>query len=161
MPWRTEVRDSDREAIINLVADTGFFTVSEQAIAIELVDETLTLGTNESGYSFVLADSDSSPPELLGYSCYGAIPDRPSDFDLYWIVVAPKHQGNGIGRDLMYETEVRAHAEGATQLFIETSGRHQYAATRVFYERLGYRLTAKMKDFYAPGDAKIIYKKNL
>jgi hypothetical protein len=46
-------------------------------------------------------------------------------------------------------------------MFAETSGRPQYAPTRACYERLGYRLSALLKDFYAPGDYKVIYSRRL
>ena len=37
----------------------------------------------------------------------------------------------------------------------------QYESTRMFYSRRGYRQEALIPDFYAPGDAKIIYLKEL
>ena len=32
---------------------------------------------------------------------------------------------------------------------------------RGFYASLGYRIVAEFPDFYAPGDAKIVFRKNL
>jgi hypothetical protein len=46
-------------------------------------------------------------------------------------------------------------------VYIDTSGRAQYASTRAFYEKNGYVCEARLKDFYAPGDDRVIYSKVL
>jgi GNAT superfamily N-acetyltransferase len=76
-------------------------------------------------------------------------------------VVAPRQQRHGLGKKLLQRTEQLAAAAQATLLFVETSGRPQYAPTRVFYERMGYRLEATLGDFYAIGDDKLICSKHL
>ncbi len=45
----------------------------------------------------------------------------------------------------------------ARMLVVETLSRSDYAATRAFYERRGYDETARVRDFYAPGDDRIIF----
>jgi ribosomal protein S18 acetylase RimI-like enzyme len=158
--WRTEVKPSDAPAVQALVERTGFFSREEQDVARELVDETLARGP-ASGYEFVFADLPGQPAELPGYTCYGLIPATRSSYDLYWIAVAPSQQGKGLGRRLLRETERLAVESGATQMFAETSGRPQYAPTRAFYERMGYQVAALLKDFYAPGDDKVIFARRL
>jgi ribosomal protein S18 acetylase RimI-like enzyme len=160
MDWRTTVNQSDAPAVHALVEQTGFFSREEQEVARELVDETLARGS-ASGYEFVFADLQGEPGKLLGYTCYGLIPATRSSYDLYWIAVSPSQQGKGLGGRLLRESERLAVEAGATQMFAETSGRPQYAPTRAFYERMGYRLSALLKDFYAPGDDKVIYSRRL
>jgi GNAT superfamily N-acetyltransferase len=143
-----------------LVRETGFFSEEEQLVAIELVEETLLRGT-ASGYEFVLTDDPDDPAKLSGYACFGPIPATRSSYDLYWIAVAPSQQGLGLGRLILREAERCALVSGATQMFLDTSGRQQYEPTRAFYEHSGYRVAATLKDFYAPGDDKIIYSKHL
>jgi ribosomal protein S18 acetylase RimI-like enzyme len=109
----------------------------------------------------VFADTPGNSARLLGYSCFGPIPSTASSFDLYWIAVAPGQQRTGLGGMLIRESERQAVAMGATQMFVDTAGREQYAPTRAFYERTGYRKAAVLDDFYAPGDAKVIYAKTL
>jgi ribosomal protein S18 acetylase RimI-like enzyme len=46
-------------------------------------------------------------------------------------------------------------------MYAETSGRPQYEPTRAFYERMGYQVAARLKDFYAPGDDKVIFARRL
>lgn len=160
MHWRVTVQESDAAAVYALVRETGFFSESEEEIALELVEETLSMG-KASGYEFVFADMPDKPGSLLGYTCYGPIPDTASSFDLYWIAVSPGQQRTGLGSELMRETERLALLQNAKRMFVDTSGREQYAPTRSFYERMGYWQEARLVDFYAPGDDKIIYAKTL
>jgi ribosomal protein S18 acetylase RimI-like enzyme len=154
------VQESDVAAVHALVAETGFFSESELQIAIELVEETLSMG-KASGYEFVFVDKPDQPGSLLGYTCYGPIPETVSSFDLYWIAVSREQQRTGLGSALLRETESLALQRDARRMFVDTSGREQYTPTRNFYEHMGYREEARLIDFYAPGDDKVIYAKTL
>lgn len=160
MHWRYAPQASDTGAVGSLVAATGFFSAAETSIAVELVEERLARGL-DSGYEFLFADDPEKPGQLLGYTCYGPIPATVSSFDLYWIAVSPRAQRQGMGRKLLRETERLAQQQRATRLFVDTAGRTGYAPTRAFYERMGYHVEASIKDFYAPGDAKVIYARQL
>ncbi len=155
--WRDEVAATDVTRVADLVAATGFFNPEEQKIAVELVDERLQRG-EASGYSFVLAEVDS---DLAGYACYGHTPGTVGSYDLYWIVVAPYAQRSGLGTRLLREVEGRVRAAGGSHIWIDTSGREQYLPTRAFYLGRGYREAARLVDFYAPGDDKLILTKRL
>lgn len=150
---RATVVPADAAAVGELVRATGFFSEEEVAIAIELVDERLAQG-DASGYFFVLADDEDG---LLGYTCYGPTPATASSHDMYWIAVHPRAQGRGVGRQLVVETERAIAAMGGTRVWVETSGRAQYAPTRAFYEATGYTVAAVLEDFYAPGESKVIF----
>lgn len=158
MAWRYRVREQDREAVRRLVAATGFFSPQEEEIAVELVEDALALG-DASEYRFVFAEDARGG--LQGYACYGPVTPGASCFDLYWIVVAPERQHAGIGRALLAEAERLSRLDGATEMTIDTAGRAQYAPTRAFYERMGYRVHAIVSDFYSPGDDKVVYRKAL
>lgn len=160
MNWRTTPRQGDVSAVRALVAATGFFSAEEQQVAAELVQETLARGS-ASGYEFVFVDAPAHAETLLAYACFGLIPATLSSYELYWIAVTPAQQGSGLGGRLLQETERRAHAAGATRIYLDTSGRAQYTPTRAFYERKGYRVAARLEDFFAPGDDKVIYTRTL
>ena len=155
--YRSQLRASDAEAVEQLVAATGFFNAEEVGIARELVDETLQRGA-ASGYQFLFADNDDT---LSGYSSFGRIPGTQSNWDLYWIVVHPGCQGQGLGRKLLQASEQAVQAQGGDSLWIETSSRPLYAPTRAFYLACGYALAAQFEDFYAAGDAKCMYRRRL
>lgn len=155
---RCEPTPDDVRAVRDLVACTGNFNDEEVGIAAELVEERLAKGV-DSGYEFVFADDDAGRP--LGYACFGRIPCTTNRFDLYWIAVEPKEQGRGLGRELLRATEERIVALGGARVYVDTSTKPQYAATRSFYERCGYELDAALEGFYGPGDGKAIYRRIL
>lgn len=154
---RTELKAIDRLAIEQILKTTGFFSQVEQDIALELIDDRLQMG-DESDYHFVVAEVGG---QVVGYSCFGSVPCTLSSWDLYWIAVSPALQGSGVGRKLVVATEESARALGATRMYVDTSGRAQYEPTRAFYERCGYEVAARFPDFYAPGDGKVVYQKDL
>jgi ribosomal protein S18 acetylase RimI-like enzyme len=153
--FRSAVRAGDAQRVGELVAATGFFSSAERQIAIELVEERLARGA-ASGYEFVLAERGGA---LAGYACYGPIAGTRSSHDLYWIAVRPEEQSRGLGRRLLALAERTIAESGGTRVYVDTSTRAQYAPTRAFYERAGYRRAALLEDFYAPGDGKVIYVK--
>jgi ribosomal protein S18 acetylase RimI-like enzyme len=51
--------------------------------------------------------------------------------------------------------------QGGRMLLIETSSQESYGATIRFYERNGYQLAARIKDFYRIGDDKLVFSKVL
>jgi GNAT superfamily N-acetyltransferase len=155
--FRYAVLSSDKQAVAEIVASTGFFNAAEVEIAVELVKERLEFG-DASGYYFVFAEQAG---QVLGYTCYGPIAGTDGSFDLYWIANHRDRQGQGLGRVLMQETERLIRDFGGRRLYAETSGRPQYEPTRVFYERLGFFRETHLRDFYAPGDDKVFFVKIL
>lgn len=155
--WRDWVSPRDVRRVGDLVAATDFFNREEQEIAIELVHERLERGA-ASGYSFLFAEEGA---DLTGFACYGHTPGTAASYDLYWIVVAPRAQRTGIGSRLLCEIESRVRVQGGVHIWVETSGRTQYQPTRDFYLHRGYRRAARLRDFYAPGDDKLILTKRL
>jgi ribosomal protein S18 acetylase RimI-like enzyme len=155
---RYEPRPDDVEAVRNLVERTAYFNEEEVGIAAELVEERLAKGV-DSGYEFVFADDETG--RLLGYACFGKIPCTTSRYDLYWIAVDPERQGRGLGRELLRAAEERIVSLGGARIYVDTSTKPQYAATRSFYERCGYELDAALEGFYGPGDGKAIYRRIL
>jgi GNAT superfamily N-acetyltransferase len=154
---RDAVEPRDRDAVRSIVVRTGFFRPDEVDVAVELVEERLARG-QASGYHFVFAELNGG---VVGYACYGPIACTAVSFDLYWIAVDPCSQRHGIGRRLMAAVESRIAAAGGERIYIDTSGRPQYAPSRAFYERNGFRCEAQLADFYGPGDDRMIYDKVL
>jgi ribosomal protein S18 acetylase RimI-like enzyme len=155
MTYRESVQPGDADAVREIVTSTGFFWDDEIEIAVELVEERLTNG-DDSGYYFIFAEENG---EVIGYSCFGPIACTRSSFDLYWIAVRESQRGKGLGKDLLARTERRIQEMGGTRIYVETSSREQYDPTRHFYEKTGYEKDAVIKDFYAPGDHKVLYVK--
>jgi ribosomal protein S18 acetylase RimI-like enzyme len=155
--YREQVRPEDPSAVRRLVSGSGFFNPQEQEVAVELLEERLQRGP-ASGYHFLLAECSGA---VAGFTCYGPIPGTAASFDLYWIVVDAELRGRGIGRELLRRTEALIAQNQGRRVYVETSARDQYRPTRSFYERCGYRQEALLRDFYAPGDDKVILVKVL
>jgi GNAT superfamily N-acetyltransferase len=155
--FREEPREGDRAAVRSIVEGTGFFYPDEADVAVELVEERLARGV-ASGYHFVFAERDG---EVLGYACHGPIACTRSSYDLYWIAVRNGLRGHGLGRALLTRAEERIRELGGTRVYVETSSRPLYDPTRAFYLRCGYREQARLRDFYAPGDDKVILVREL
>ncbi len=150
----------DRQRIADMVASTGKFNDEEVATALELVDDALREG-EASGYIFGVLEEVSGGPAVKGYACYGPTPLTQGVYDLYWIVVDPVAQGKGLGRLLTRYVERDVIRRGGRMLLIETSSQESYVPTVRFYERTGYQLAARIRNFYRIGDDKLIFSKDL
>jgi ribosomal protein S18 acetylase RimI-like enzyme len=167
--FRDEVRQEDADSVRDIVASTGFFHDFEVDVAVELVQERLVRGL-ASEYHFVVAD-DLATDRMIGYACFGQIPCTQGSADLYWVAVHKDSQGRGLGRALLERAEAAMRAglpgpEGQAgpptrRVYIETSSQPRYEPTWKFYERCGYAVEARLKDFYASGDDKLVYVKAL
>jgi len=153
--YRTRPVAADVRALRRVVAAAGVFYAEERAVALELLEARLKQGP-KSGYSFFFAERRG---EMLGYAAWGQAPLTERSFDLYWIVVAPAAQGQGLGQALLRLVERAIAARGGGNLYIETSSRKSYARTRRFYEDAGYPRVATLRHFYAPGDHKLMFCK--
>jgi GNAT superfamily N-acetyltransferase len=150
--------------VSTLLIATAAFSADEIAVALELFDETFSKScrfSNDEGTSPVAVDYEfigvsDVTGRLLGYACFGPTPATDGTYDLYWLAVHPAAQGRGVGRALVRWVEQELGRRGARLLVVETSSRTDYAHTREFYARGGYVEAARVLDFYAPADDRII-----
>lgn len=154
MTLRGHAALTDEGPIADILLSADAFTPAEIDVARELVREHATRGV-ASGYHFLLAEEEG---DVLGYICTG--PDACSDggaWHLYWIAVHARARGRGLAKRLLCEACARARAASGRALYAETSSTAPYAAARGFYEHSGFQLEARIRDFYKPGDDKLIY----
>ncbi len=147
----------DLPSILNLANRSGFFYEHEIEVLQNLCEEHFSAG-EDTCYNFHLIKENS---QILGFSCFGPIEEAENNYDLYWMVVDPKQQRKGLGKILIHEVEAAVSILGGRQINIETSSRELYFPTRKFYEGQGYLQSASLPDYYAVGDHKICYYKNL
>jgi ribosomal protein S18 acetylase RimI-like enzyme len=169
-----ELSAAARPRIAEILRGSKVFSAAEIGVALELFDESIEergIRSEEEGipHASALVPHSSSdylflgaftPEEVLvGYACWGPTPATDRTWDLYWIAVDTALQGAGIGTILLEEVERRLVGQHARMLIAETSSRSDYAPTRSFYERRGYGEVTRVRDFYAPGDDRIIFVK--
>jgi ribosomal protein S18 acetylase RimI-like enzyme len=147
----------DRGAVTGILERVRIFSEQEQKIALELIDAWLKSGEASDYLCWVLADNGG----VRGYVCIGPTPLTDGTFDLYWIAVDPTTQGCGYGQALVELAEDEARARGGRLLLIETASHDAYASTIRFYERAGYKLVSRIRDFYKKGDDKLTFAKAL
>lgn len=148
---------ADRNPILDFTLATGFFRPNEMDIAVEVLDDALAKGPG-GHYQSYTSEIDGRP---AGWVCFGPTPCTEGTFDIYWIVVAPDAQGRGIGRELLDHAEQLIAGRGGRMTVAETAGRDSYEPTRQFYLHRGYHEAARVAEFYAPGDDKVIFVKRL
>jgi ribosomal protein S18 acetylase RimI-like enzyme len=147
----------DKSTIMDILRALPEFTSEEVVVAEELIDAYLE-SSSISEYLVLVAEVDAV---VTGYVCYGPTPLTKGTWDVYWIAVDPGGQGQGVGRALMAFTEDRIKESQGRLVLVETSGRPDYAKTRRFYNSIEYTEAARVADFYAPGDDKLILEKRL
>jgi ribosomal protein S18 acetylase RimI-like enzyme len=152
---------ADRSGVFRILENAGNFTPEEVGTALELIDEWLDLGEHSGYLTYVLDARDEERSEVLGYVCFGPTPLTESTYDLYWIAVdKSKHRG-GVGKRLLKFAEEEIVRRGGKMLLAETSSQETYGGTIQFYEKTGYDLVGKIKEYYKPGDDKLIFAKRL
>jgi GNAT superfamily N-acetyltransferase len=152
------IKPEDKKRIEEILRSTDFFYEFEISIALEIVDETLTDGTERSGYYWLKAIDENG---LVAFANYGKEDFSTHSWEVYWIAVHDSARNKKLGTALLKAIEENVVKMGAKILWIETSGRPLYASTEAFYLRNGYELAASLKDFYGPDDPKQVYRKVL
>ena len=162
MPIRAvrRVVADDLARIKQIAVAAKMFTIDD----VEFFDEMVQGYCDGSlkGHQWLAAESPAG--EVVGAVQFAPEPFADRMWNLYFIAVDPDHQGQGIGRSLMARVEAdlrrRSDSEART-LIVETSSTDQYTHTRTFYSGLGYDEEARIRDFYGPGDNKVVFWKSI
>jgi ribosomal protein S18 acetylase RimI-like enzyme len=150
----------DRARIREILVATARFTEDEIRAAVDLADHSLDDGARAEYLTYVLEEPESGPSRMVqGYVTYGATPRTEGVFDLYWLAVDPRHQGQGYGQLLLRFVENEVRRQRGRMLLIETSSKESYAPTLRFYQRSGYDEISRIKDFYRIECDKIVFCK--
>jgi len=147
---------ADRGRIHQILVSTARFTRQEIGWAMELVD--LVLAGKPEYEAHVIEQPGAT---VQGYVLFGPTPMAEGVWDLYWIAVDPKQQGQGLGQVLLRFVENEVRRQAGRMLLIETSSKRSYAPTVRFYQRAGYREISRIKDFYRIEDDKVVFSKTL
>ncbi|AFY72502.1 acetyltransferase [Synechococcus sp. PCC 7502] len=90
-------------------------------------------------------------------------PERMTEgtWNLYLIAVHPNHQKKGYGKTLLQHVEKTLGDRGERILLVETSGTEDFEYVRRFYRNNGFEEEARIREFYASGIDKIVFRKVL
>jgi len=152
------IKKRDRPLLKTILQAQKHFKPSEVIVALEIIDLAL-MQPDQGDYTIYVAEGEEG--EILGYLCYGKAPLTDAVYDLYWIVVHPVFWNQGTGTLLLRYAEKDLKGRQARLLLIETSSLPSYENPRLFYSKHQYKEWAKVKDYYAVGDHKLIFGKIL
>lgn len=158
-PMLRPAAPTDTPALLALAIATELFLPDEVEPLREMLDDFHAGRAGADQQVVVWSDDPGGPPVGVAYFGPNAMTDR--TWDLLWIAVAPDRQGQGIGGELVRFTEARARASDGRLLLIETSSLPRFDATHAFYAKHGYAEVARIPDFYADGESKVIYAKRM
>jgi ribosomal protein S18 acetylase RimI-like enzyme len=99
--------------------------------------------------------------QAIGF-CY-AVPEKLTDgtWNMLAIAVLPSQQGGGHGSAIVKKLEDSLRTHGHRLIIADTSGTEQFAQTRKFYRKCGYVEEARIREFWAAGDDKVTFRKDL
>lgn len=148
---------TDTTALKALTAATGFFKSHEIDTLQEVLDD-YHAESHAEGHVCQTYERDGEP---LGFVYFGPAPMTLGTWELWWIVVKKDVQARGIGGEMLRGVEDEVRGRGGRVLFIETSSQDLYDPTRRFYLKHGYEQHAELKDYYAEGDSKVVFRKEM
>eukprot|EP01037_Dinobryon_pediforme_P005727 gene5727-5790_t len=145
---------ADMAGLMRVITACGLFGADETTEMRALLDTHFA----GAGTELWLAAFD---PGLDGLAY--AVPERMADgaWNVLFMAVHPERKGEGIGAALLRHVEAQAAHRGARLLLVETSGQDAFSGTRQFYHRCGFEQEARIRDFYADDDDKIVFRKKL
>ncbi|MEO1237082.1 MAG: GNAT family N-acetyltransferase [Planctomycetota bacterium] len=90
-------------------------------------------------------------------------PERMAEgtWNLLLIAVHPKLQKSGRGAAMLRHVEEMLAEQGERLLLVETLGLDDFEYVRRFYRKHGYEQEARIREYYAAGADKIVFRKSL
>ena len=143
-----------------LAVDNGMFPNDEMAGFDQMFQGYLDGSLDQ--HRWVVADNPAGG--VVGAAYYAPEPFADRLWNLYFLAVHPGEHRKGIGTLLISHVEKslrKAGSQVARVLIVETSSADGYQSARNFYERKDFHFEARVREFYGPGDHKIVYWKSL
>ena len=155
MKLRNQLIPQDLPAIERMLRDVGVFNPAEVDCCLLLAQETLD-GNDE--YAWFLAEEDEQLQALI---CYGPVDLTERTYDLYWILRSPMVKSKGAAAAVLRAAEDDLRRRQARLFVLNTSGTSPYTPAHQFYLRNGFELSARIPEYYRPGDDLLIFTKRL
>ncbi len=166
MPIRRGIAKSkDIKMKIRNIEETDISDLQHVAIATDLFPPNMLPDLVEpvlkepNGPHHFLTALEGSRPVGLCYAVPEALTDR--TWNMLALAVHPQFQRRGFGRSLVRGMEQALASRGIRLLIVDTSGSQDFTGTREFNKDLGYANEARIRNFWAEGDDKIIFTKAL
>jgi ribosomal protein S18 acetylase RimI-like enzyme len=151
------ITPDDQAALMALAASLGLFAPDE----LEALEQMLVEALEASGDTLPFWITDDEAGKLVGLVY--CEPERMTEgtWTLQLIAVHPTHQKQGRGANLLLAVEQALAARGARILLVETMGTSEFEYVRSFYRKNGFDEEARIREFYAKGLDKVVFRKAL
>ncbi len=162
------VTSDDRQAVHRLALVNRMFEPEEMDGIDQLLSGYLD-SSRPDDYWVVAVPQDADPngsPDgsvdgaVLGAAYYAPEPFADRVWNLYFLAVDPDAHGRGVGTALTGHVTEHLRAAGedvARVLLVETSSTEAYRPARNFYLSRGFAEEARIRDYYGPGDDKVVF----
>ncbi|MEM7182434.1 MAG: GNAT family N-acetyltransferase [Spirochaetota bacterium] len=155
-----KIKEEEQKDLLAIAHKTGIFPEGE-------VEE--LLGSTLSGYfsgeleerHHILAIEDEVSRKAVGWSYFAPSFHAEGVWDIWWIGIDSSVQQKGYGSKLLLHIEKMLKEQAVRLIIIETSSMETLAKARKFYPKLGYQQCGIIPNFYAVGDDKVIFAKNI
>ena len=150
------IKPEDTESLISLAGASDLFSPQQLETLRPMLSAALVAEGNT--HPFWIADDDGG---LIGMAY--CEPERMTEgtWNLQLIAVHPSRQRQGHGVQLLQYLEVALSARGARMLLVETLSSPNFEHIRAFYRKHGFHEEACIRDFYAAGADKVIFRRIL
>ena len=150
----TKLEPKHLESVIKLVRASGLFDVE----GIKQINQCLAEHIAGNNALWFLAFDNETP---LGIVYCTPEPMTEGTWNILMLVIAPAFQRQGHGQSLISHVEKSLEARGERLIIVETSSLGEFEKARSFYLKCGYVEAARIQNFYAKGDDKIVFSKSL
>jgi ribosomal protein S18 acetylase RimI-like enzyme len=154
----------DTKALIDLAAASGLFDPNQTDSLAQMLDQHFSdretaLEEGKNGTQDIWLTDDDNEPVGMAYIA----PERMTEgtWNLYLIAVHPDRQKQGRGKALLRHVEQMLTERGERILLVETAGTDDFEYVRAFYRKNDYEEEARIREFYAAGVDKIVFRKAL
>ena len=152
---------SDTAAVVQLAISSGLFAEDEAEVVRTLMDDFFARTMADGHGCLVDMDDDLDGDVAAGVAYFQPVAATDGTWTLLMIAVRAEQQGQGRGSVLLSEVENQLRRQQQRLLLVETSGVPDFALTRAFYDKAGYGVEARVRDYYAAGDDMVLYRKAL
>ena len=148
-------------ALIALALTTGLFTEEEAEHLLGATLDGIASGALSPPSHAARLALDPASGRAVGWTYTARDEHAEGVFELMWIGVGEEEQGRGAGKLLLLDAEDHARRNGGRLMLVCTSSQPATERARAFYERRGYAQCGRIPNFYAEGDDKVIFVKQL
>jgi ribosomal protein S18 acetylase RimI-like enzyme len=153
---------ADRGAVRDLALVNGMFAPEEMSGFDEMMAGYLDGTLTDQHWAVATVPDDPAAVLGAGYWAPEAFGDRV--WNLYFLAVHPRAHGRGAGSALVrhiVDSLTAAGEDVARVPIVETSSTDTYQPARAFYAARGFVEEARIREFYGPGDDKVVFWRGL